>query len=231
MGNGEYRPAGTDRHQAPLGTIIAQTHGGRGMLEAGPITYCLSQGPQLGKVPPKATLNGWDQNALEAYLTGAHFDVSHPVVQQASDPTIPSGKIIDVFNATNNNQIIDGQQVDVSTVQIGWTVSTGKATIQLSASNLVGQPYGSVVQQIRDQHFTNVSSAPDNTAGTQQPGNVTRISRPDGPYTADTPIVVYYAPQPVAPTTPSSSQSQNCDPNQDPTCQQGGPFTTPFATG
>ena len=54
-GNGEDCP---DRHRPapgpPLGTIIAQNPTAAGAYQKpGPITYCLSLGPQLGKVPPR----------------------------------------------------------------------------------------------------------------------------------------------------------------------------------
>jgi beta-lactam-binding protein with PASTA domain len=220
-GSGKDCPAGTDVHSGTAGTIIAQSPAANGTFQKpGPITYCLSLGPQNGKVPAKATLNTWNEGTLKAYLTGAHFDVSNPVVTSVPSDTVPANNIIDVIDANNNNQVLDGQQVpDVSKVQIGWIISTGKKQIPLQGvDNFRGQPYGSVVSQIKALGFTNVTPSADSPSGTQQPGNVTRISKPDGSYTADTPIVVYYEPQPVAPTTPTSSQSQ-CDP-QDPTCQQ-----------
>ena len=220
-GSGKDCPAGTDVHSGTAGTIIAQTPAANGTYQKpGPITYCLSLGPQNGKVPAKATLNTWTQDTLKAYLTGAHFDVSNPVISQAASDTVPPNNIIDVIDANNNNQVLDGQQVpDVSKVQIGWVVSTGKNKIPLNnTGGYKGQPYGGVVSQIKGLGFSNVTSQADNTDNGQTAGNVTRISVGDGQYTADTPIVVYYAPQPP-PSTPSSSQSQ-CDPGQDPNCQQ-----------
>ena len=220
-GSGKDCPAGTDVHSGTAGTIIAQSPTANGNFQKpGPITYCLSLGPQTGKVPPKNILNGMNADQLKSYLAGAHFDVSNPVITSAASDTVPVNNIIDVIDANNNNQVIDGQQVpDVSKVQIGWIVSTGKKQIQLTNTDgYKGQPYGSVVSQIQGLGFTNVKATVDSSAGDQQAGNVTRINKSDGPYSADTPIVVYYAPQPP-PSTPSSSQSQ-CDPNQDPTCQQ-----------
>jgi beta-lactam-binding protein with PASTA domain/predicted Ser/Thr protein kinase len=223
-GSGKDCPPSTDLHSAPTGTIIAQnpTAGGN-FQKPQPITYCLSLGPQLGKVPPKATLNGMTPDQLKTFLSGAHFDLNNPLVTSASDPKVPSGNIIDVLD-TSNNTVIDGQQVDVSKVQIGWIVSSGPAKIQLSTGNFTGQPADNVVNQIKGLGFTNVTKAQDVSANGQQPNTVTKVSPGDGPYTNDTPIVVYYAPQPVAPTTPSSTQ-QTCDPT-DPNCQQGGPSTT-----
>ena len=77
--------------------------------------------------------------------------------------------------------------------------------------------------------FTNVVTTVDTSADGQHAGNVTRLNVPDGPYAADKPIVVYYAPQPP-PSTPSSSASQTCDPGQDPNCQPN-PTTTSSGPG
>ena len=224
-GDGKACPANTDLHSSPAGTIIAQNPAANGNYQKPePITYCLSLGPQLGKVPPKATLNGMNQDQLKTFLSGAHFDLSNPLVTSQPDPKVPANNIIDVIDAANNNAVIDGQQVDVSKVQIGWIISTGPAKIQLSnTGNFVGQPVEQVVGQIKGLGFTNVTKAQDVSANGQQPNAVTKISVGDGSYTAQTPIVVYYAPQPP-PSTPSSTQSQ-CD-QSDPTCQQGGPSTT-----
>jgi serine/threonine-protein kinase len=222
-GTGKDCPAGTDVHQATAGTIIAQSPAANGFQKPGPITYCLSLGPQLGKVPPKATLNTWNEQTLKAYLAGAHFDLGNPVVSQVPDPTVPAGNIVDVIDASGGtSKIIDNTQVDTSSTQIGWTVSTGKQKITLTAQNLLGQPYASVQSQIIAQGFKNVTTTVDNNANGQQAGNVTRISpSADGPYPADQAIVVYYAPQPPAPTTPTSTQ-QTCDPN-DASCNGGNP--------
>jgi serine/threonine-protein kinase len=222
-GTGKDCPAGTDVHQATAGTIIAQSPAANGFQKPGPITYCLSLGPQLGKVPPKATLNTWNEQTLKAYLAGAHFDLGNPVVSQVPDPTVPAGNIVDVIDASGGtSKIIDNTQVDTSSTQIGWTVSTGKQKITLTAQNLLGQPYASVQSQIIAQGFKNVTTTVDNNANGQQAGNVTRISpSTDGPYPADQAIVVYYAPQPPAPTTPTSTQ-QTCDPN-DASCNGGNP--------
>jgi eukaryotic-like serine/threonine-protein kinase len=231
-GSGKDCPAGTDVHSGTAGTIIAQTPTANGNFQKpGPITYCLSLGPQNGKVPAKATLNTWNEGTLKAYLTGAHFDVSNPVVSQAASDTVPANNIIDVIDANNNNQVLDGQQVpDVSKVQIGWVVSTGKKQIPLAnTGGYKGQPYGGVVSQIKSLGFTNVTPQVDTSDNGQTAGNVTRISVGDGSYSADTPIVVYYAPQPP-PSTPSSSQSQQCDPAQDPNCQQN-PTSTASGPG
>ncbi|WP_194913312.1 Stk1 family PASTA domain-containing Ser/Thr kinase [Catenulispora rubra] len=223
-GDGKACPANIDLHSSPLGTIIAQTPTANGNYQKpAPITYCLSLGPQLGKVPATAILNGWTEANLKAYLTGAHFDLTNAVGSPQADPTVQKGYIIHVVDLGNNSAVIDGTQQDTSKVQIGWTVSTGKPTVQLTAANLVGQPSGSVVSQIKSQGFTNVTPTQDTSANNQQPGNVTRINLPDGPYTKDTAIVVYFAPQPP-PTTPPSTQQTTCDP-ADPTCQQGGPST------
>ena len=231
-GSGKDCPAGTDVHSGNVGTIIAQSPAAGAYGKPGPITYCLSLGPQNGKVPAKATLNGMNQDQLKSYLSGAHFDLSNPLITSQPDPKVPAGNIIDVIDAASNNAPLDGQQVpDVSKVQIGWIVSTGPSQIQLSTSGYLGQPYGSVVSQIEGLGFTNVKPAVDSSAGQQQAGNVTRISPGDGPHTADTPIVVYYAPQPPAPPT-SSTTSQQCDPGQDPNCQQGGnPTSTTSGPG
>jgi len=112
---------GTAAEVPPIRELDRRTIGSG---KPGPITYCLSLGPQLGKVPATATLNGWNQDNLKAYLTGAHFDVSNPVITQQADPTIPQGHIIHVVDANNNNAVIDGTQQDTSKVQIGWIVST-----------------------------------------------------------------------------------------------------------
>jgi serine/threonine-protein kinase len=222
-GSGKDCPAGTDVHSGNAGTIIAQNPASGTFGKPGPITYCLSLGPQNGKVPAKATLNGMNQDQLKTYLSGAHFDVSNPVISQAASDTVPASNIIDVIDANNNNQVLDGQQVpDVTKVQIGWIVSTGKKQIPLNnTAGYKGQPYGGVVSQIKGLGFTNVTSQVDTSDAGQTAGNVTRISVGDGPHSADTPIVVYYAPQPP-PSTPSNTQSQ-CDPGQDPNCQ---PSTT-----
>jgi serine/threonine-protein kinase len=232
-GRGLDCPAGTDVHSGTAGTIIAQSPSANGTFQTpGPITYCLSLGPQNGKVPAKATLNTWTQDTLKAYLTGAHFDVSNPVIAQAASDTVPANNIIDVIDANNNNAVLDGQQVpDVSKVQIGWVVSTGKKQIPLNPGSYSGQPYGSVVSQIIGLGFSNVKPVADNPGSNQQPGNVTRLNlQSANSYPVDTPIVVYYAPQPVAPTTPTSSQSQPCDPS-DPNCQQGGPSSSNSGPG
>ncbi|MEZ0106338.1 beta-lactam-binding protein with PASTA domain/predicted Ser/Thr protein kinase [Catenulispora sp. EB89] len=229
-GDGTACPGNIDMHSSPKGTIIAQNPTANGnFMKPQPITYCLSLGPQLGKVPATATLNGWTEATLKAYLTGAHFDLTNAVTSTAPDPTVPKGNILHVIDANNNSAVIDGTQQDTSKVQIGWVISSGKATIPLTAGNLVGQPYGSVVSQITAQGFTNVKPTQDSSAGTVGTGNVTRINVPDGQYPKDTPIVVYYAPAPP-PTTPPSTQQQTCDPT-DPSCQQGGPTTTTSGPG
>jgi len=226
-GDGKACPAGFDVHQGNAGTIIAQNPPVGGYQKPGPITYCLSLGPQNGKVPTKAILNGMNQDQLKTYLAGAHFDVSNPQVSQNSDPKVPVGNIIDVIDANNNGAVLDGQQVpDVTKVQIGWIVSTGPAKIPLTGTDgFKGQPYTGVLAQIQSLGFTNVKAVPDTTAYGQQPNNVTRLTVGDGSYPAGQPIVVYYAPQPPpSPTTPTSTQQQ-CD-QSDPTCQtQGGPTT------
>ncbi|MEY9927118.1 beta-lactam-binding protein with PASTA domain/predicted Ser/Thr protein kinase [Catenulispora sp. GP43] len=231
-GSGKDCPAGTDVHSGNAGTIIAQNPAAGTYGKPGPITYCLSLGPQNGTVPQKATLNGMNQDQLRQYLTGAHFDLSNPLITSQPDPKVPSGNIIDVVDAGSNNAILDGKQVpDVTKVQIGWIVSSGPAKATLSTGNFAGQPYGGVVNQIKGEGFSNVTATVDNTANGQQPGDVTRISpTPDGQYPADTPIVVYYAPQPPAPPTSSSSSQQQCDPS-DPTCQGGNPTTTTSGPG
>ncbi|ACU68993.1 serine/threonine protein kinase [Catenulispora acidiphila DSM 44928] len=230
-GSGKDCPPGTDVHSGNAGTIIAQSPAAGAYGKPGPITYCLSLGPQNGKVPPKATLNGMNQDQLKAYLGGAHFDLANPLITSQPDPKVLAGNIIDVIDAGNNNAVLDGQQVpDVSKVQIGWIVSAGPSKIPLSTQGYIGQPYNSVVSQIQGLGFTNVKPVVDNPGGNLPAGSVTRISPGDNSYTADTPIVVYYAPQPVAPTTPTSSQSQGCDPNQDPTCQQN-PTSTASGPG
>ena len=116
----------------------------------------------------------------------------------------------------------------MNTVQIGWFVSTGKATIPLTGTDgFKGQPYNSVLSQIRSLGFTNVTPSQDTSADGQQANNVTRLNVGDGSYPKDKQIVVYYAPQPPTPTTPTSSTQQQCDPsNPDPSCQQGGTTTT-----
>ncbi|WP_228554524.1 Stk1 family PASTA domain-containing Ser/Thr kinase [Catenulispora pinisilvae] len=232
-GNGKDCPPGTDLHQGGTGTIIAQSPAANSYQRPGTITYCLSLGPQTGKVPTKAILNTWNQDALKNYLAGAHFNLDNPVISQASSDTVPSGNIIDVIDANNGNAFLDGTQVaDVSKVQIGWIVSTGKKTIPLNGASggYVGQPYGGVVSQIEGLGFTKVTPQQDNSADGQQPGNVTKLSVGDGSFTADTPIVVYYAP-PLPPSTPSSSQQQTCDPTQDPNCQPSGNPTSTTSSG
>ena len=229
-GNGKDCTGVADMHQGTLGTIIGQAPAAGGYAKPGPITYCLSLGPQLGRVPLTTTLNGWNQDQLKQYLAGAHFDVGNPQITSQSDPKVPNGDIIHVIDANNNNAVIDGTQQDTSKVQIGWIYSTGKATIPLTTTNFAGQPYAGVVSQIQGEGFTNVKPQVDTTANGQQPGNVTRISPPDSQLSADTPIIVYYAPQPVAPTTPSSTQA-TCDPSQGNCQPSGNPSSTPSQPG
>jgi serine/threonine-protein kinase len=232
-GNGEDCPAGTDRHQGQAGTIIAQYPAANGYQKPSPISYCLSQGPQLGAVPDKATLNKMTEPALKAALGAAKFNLSQPIVIPQADPNVPNGYIIDVFDQSSGSQVsIAGQKKDVNSVQIGWILSTGKAKVTLTGTqNYVGQPVDSVVGLIEAQGFSKVTKAPDTSANGQQPGNVTRISVPDGnQYTADQAIVVYYAPQPP-PTTQPSTQQQTCDPTTDPLCQQGNPSTPSSSQG
>jgi hypothetical protein len=140
------------------------------------------------------------------------------VVLPQADDKIPAGNIIDVIDAGNGNQPLDGQQVQVDKVTIGWTYSTGKNKIPLTGTqNFIGQPGEAVVAQIKALGFTNVQLKQDSPGSTQQPGAVTRISQPDGQYTADQVIFVYVAPTPPpSPTTTTSSQQ--CDPAQ-PGCQ------------
>ena len=163
-GSGKDCPAGTDVHSGNAGTIIAQSPAAGAYGKPGPITYCLSLGPQNGKVPAKATLNGMNQDQLKSYLGGAHFDLANPLITSQPDPKVPLGNIIDVIDAGNNNAVLDGQQVpDVSKVQIGWIFSTGPSKIPLSSRGYLGQPYGSVVSQIQGLGFTNVKPVVDNS--------------------------------------------------------------------
>ena len=210
-----------DVHAGKKDTIISQSpKAADGYQKPGPITYCVSQGAQMGKVPDKATLNKMTQDALKASLQNAHFNVSNPVVTPAADDKVPAGNIIDVIDASNGgSQIIDGQQVDVNKVQIGWIVSSGKNTAQLSAQQFIGQPSAdTVIAQIQQQGFTKVSKLPDpSAAGSGQPaGTVTRITPQDGKIPVDQSIIVYYAPNSPPPTT-----GNTCDPAQDAGCQPG----------
>jgi serine/threonine-protein kinase len=216
-------PNGTDVHSQAAGTIIAQDPAAGTFTKPGPITYCLSQGPQKGKVPTKAALNGMNSDQLKSYLAGAHFNVDNPLITSQPDPKVPVNNVIDVVDTGNNNAILDGKQIDdVTKVTIGWIVSTGPSKIPLP-NNYGGQPVDQVINQIKGLGFTNVTKAQDPSANGQPANTVTKISPGDGgSYPADTPVVVYYAPQPP-PSTPSSTQQQ-CDP-QDPNCQQGGPST------
>jgi serine/threonine-protein kinase len=227
-GNGEDCPAGTDRHQGQAGTIIAQNPAANGYQKPGPISYCLSQGPQLGAVPDKATLNKMNEGALKASLGAAKFNLSNPVVIHQNDDNVPLNNIIDVFDASNGGQTsIAGQKnVDVSKVTIGWIISDGKKKSQLSWQNFVGQNPDTVVGLIKNEGFANVQKLVDTSATSQQPNTVTRVTPAEGSYSADQQIIVYYAPQPVQPTTPTSTQ---CDPATDPNQCQGNP-TTPATT-
>ena len=101
-GNGEDCPSGIDRRQAqaPAGTIIAQDPPANAYKKPGPITYCVSLGPQLGAVPNKAVLNGMNEDPAEGL---AHRGQVQPGRRGRRDPAgerhrCRSGNIIDVFD-------------------------------------------------------------------------------------------------------------------------------------
>ncbi|NUP51473.1 MAG: hypothetical protein HOW97_29780, partial [Catenulispora sp.] len=218
----------TDRRAGKKDTIVAQSPAPNSFTKPGPITYCLSLGPQLGAVPDKATLNKMDDPALRAYLTAAKFNLANAIVIQQNDDKIPAGKIIDVFDGTPGNSIAGQKNLNVNNVTIGWVVSQGQKQIPLSAAQYKGQDADSVVKIIQNQGFTKVQKLLETTgvgAG-QQANTVTRITPGDGTYAPDQQIIVYYAPQPPPPTT--SANSPTCDPQQGQDCNT--PTTSPTGT-
>ena len=219
-----------DKHVQDKGSITEQAPAAGTSVVPGPITYCLSQGPQTGAIPSLAILNSWTEPQLKAALKSAKFpaaNIDGVIASTQPDQKVPKDHIIDVRDQ-NTGKSVAGTSVDVNAVQLTWIVSTGPQQITVP-DGLIGLNYKDAVNRLTALGFKQVIATADPQGNTgQAQGTVTQLKNVQvgQQYGQDQPITVYYAPAPVAPPTTNPA----CDPQTDPNgcqTQPGGQPSSP----